>query len=137
MSKLPEELIQLLNDRESVKVVGSIGADGKPHVVAKGSLTTFDNETLAFAEGFAGSLSHTNLLDSAASGRAVAVNVTKGLVSFQIKGRASQSDSSGPVFQTLLERIRSRRGPDAGIAGAWIVTSDEIRNESPGASRKS
>ncbi|NTV01539.1 MAG: pyridoxamine 5'-phosphate oxidase family protein [Chlorobiaceae bacterium] len=135
MSKLPEELIQLINDRESVKVVATVGADGKPHVVVKGSLTTFDSDTIVFAEGFQGSLSNSNLLDSQVNSRPVAVNVTKGLASFQVKGYVSPASPSDKVYQTLLERIRSRRGPDAEIAGAWIVAPEEIRNESPGAAK--
>ena len=86
MSKLPDDLLSLLNDIESAKVVGTIDDDGIPHLVVKGSLTTLDNETIVFVEGFEGSLTNENLISSVRLNKKVAINITKGLISYQVKG---------------------------------------------------
>ncbi len=132
MAELPEELLGLLGDTGSSKVVGTIDDEGIPHVVAKGSLTTLDNKTIVFVEGFEGSLTNENLIRSTRLHKKVAINVTKGLISYQVKGSPQKYLKSDPVFQQMLQKIRERRGPDAEIAGVWAVTPEEVRNESPG-----
>jgi len=131
MSKLPEELLDLLKDTGSVKVVATIDGDGVPHVVFKGSLTTFDDETIVFAEGVESSLSNKNLVRSIWFDKKVAINITKGLISYQVKGFPYKYLITGTIFRKMLDRARERRGPEADIAGVWVITPDEIRNESP------
>jgi hypothetical protein len=132
MAELSEELLGLLKDTESIKVVGTIDGDGIPHLVVKGSLTSLDDKTIVFVEGFEGSFTNENLIRSVALDKKVAINITKGLLSYQVKGRPHQYIKSDLVFQQMLSRIRERRGPDAVIAGVWAVIPEVVRNESPG-----
>jgi predicted pyridoxine 5'-phosphate oxidase superfamily flavin-nucleotide-binding protein len=131
MSKFPEELIELLNDPATSKIVGTTDEDGTPHLVAKGSLTTFDQETIVFAEGFEGTQSNKNLVRSIWFDRKVSVNITRGLSSYQIKGRPYKYLINGSTFRKMIDRARARRGPEADIAGVWVIVPEEIRNESP------
>ncbi len=131
MSKFPEELIELLNDPATSKIVGTIDEDGTPHLVAKGSLTTFDDETIVFAEGFEGTRSNKNLVRSIWFNGKVSVNITRGLSSYQIKGRPYKYLINGATFRKMIDRARERRGPDADIAGVWVIVPEEVRNESP------
>ncbi|NTV82304.1 MAG: hypothetical protein HGA14_00065 [Chlorobaculum sp.] len=132
MSKLPEELVELLNDPASGKVVGSTDEDGTPHLVTKGSLTTLDGETIVFAEGFESSQSNRNLIRSIWFNQKVSINVTRGTTSYQIKGRPYKYLITGRIFRTMIDRARQRRGPEADIAGVWVIAPEEVRNESPG-----
>lgn len=131
MPKLADEVIDLLKDPESIKIVATIDADGVPHAVVKGSLTAIDGETIAFSEGLETSVSNKNLVRSIWFNGKVAVNVTKGLVSYQIKGRPYKCLIAGPIFKEFFLRAREKRGPDADIATVWLITVEEIRNESP------
>ena len=131
MSKIPDELLGLLIDTETTKVVGTIDDNGIPHLVVKGSLTTLDNETIVFVEGFEGSLTNENLIRSIRLNKKVAINVTKGLISYQIKGFPHKYLNTDSVYKQLLNRVRERRGADAVIAGVWGVTPEEVRKESP------
>lgn len=131
MAKLPEELVNLLKDGESIKVVATIDGNGVPHAVVKGSLTTLDGEQIAFVEGLESNASNKNLVRSIWFNKKVAINVTKGLVSYQIKGAPYKYLITGCIFQQFLAKARERRGPDADIAGVWLITPEEVRNESP------
>jgi hypothetical protein len=136
MSKLPDELVNLLKDPESVKVMATLNEDGSPHVVAKGSLTTLDEETIVFNEGLDTYQSNKNLVRSIWFNKPIAINVTKGSISYQIKGKPYKCLITGPVFKQFLVKARERRGPEADIAAVWIITPEEIRNESPAIRRK-
>jgi predicted pyridoxine 5'-phosphate oxidase superfamily flavin-nucleotide-binding protein len=131
MSKLPDELIELLDDPASIKIVGTSDEDGTPHLVVKGSLTSLDGETLVFAEGFEGTQSNKNLVRSIWFDRKVSVNITRGLESYQIKGRPYKYLITGSTFRVMIDRARARRGPEADIAGVWVIVPEEVRNESP------
>lgn len=131
MSKLPDELVGLIKDPESIKIVATVDETGAPHVVIKGSLTTLDGETIAFNEGLDTNLSNKNLVRSIWFNKTVAINVTKGAVSYQIKGKPYRCLITGPIFKQFLVRARERRGPEADIAAVWLITPEEVRNESP------
>jgi hypothetical protein len=136
MSKLPDELVSLLKDSESVKVVTTIDDKGVPHVVVKGSLTTLDGENIAFHEGLDSSISNKNLVRSIWFNKIVAINVTKGPISYQIKGKPYKCLITGPVFKQFLLKARERKGSDADIAAVWIITPEEVKNESSAIRRK-
>jgi len=131
MARLSQELIGLLNDPATVKVVSTTDARGVPHAVAKGSLTTLDEELIAWSEGFDSSTSNKNLVGSIWFDRTVAINATKGAVSYQIKGKLYKCLIAGPIFKSFLQRARERRGPEADIAAVWLLVPEEERNESP------
>lgn len=136
MSQLPEVLVNLLKDPESVKVLATTDGEGAPHAVVKGSITTLDGETIVFNEGLDTNESNKNLVRSIWFGGTVAINVTKGAVSYQIKGKPYKCLITGPVFKEFLVRARERRGPEADIAAVWLVTPEEVRDESPAVRRK-
>lgn len=136
MPSLPGRLIELLKDPASIKVLSTTGAEGAPHAVVKGSLTTLDDRTIALAEELDSSVSNKNLVRSIWFDRTVAVCVTNGALSYQIKGKPYRCLITGPVFKELLRRARERRGADADIAAVWIIKPLEVRDESPGVRRR-
>ncbi len=131
MSKLPDELVGLIKDPNSVKIVATTDGNGVPHVVIKASLTTLDGETIAFNEGLDTNLSNKNLVRSIWFNKTVAINVTKDALSYQIKGKPYKCLITGPIFKQFLLRTRERRGHEADIAAVWLITPEEVRNESP------
>jgi len=131
MAKLAQEVIDLIKDAATLKVVATLGADGAPHVVVKGSLTALDDETIAFTEGHDEYVSNKNLVRSIWYDKTIAVNVTNGPVSYQIKGKPYKCLITGPIFKQFIVRARERRGPDAEVANVWLVKPEEIIDESP------
>lgn len=136
MAQLPEELINLLKNSDSVKILATTDGSGAPHVVAKGSLTTLDGEFIAFSEGLDSSVSNKNLVRSIWYDKPVAISITKGAVSYQIKGKPYKCLIVGPIFKHFLLKTREKKGPDADIAAVWIITPEEVRNESPAVRRR-
>jgi hypothetical protein len=131
MAKLPNELLDILKEPTTLKVVATLNEDGSAHVVFKGSLTAIDDETIAFNEGDDTYRSNKNLVRSIWFDKPVTVNVTKGVVSYQIKGKPYKCLITGSIFKQFLIRARERRGPNADIASVWLIKPEEIINESP------
>ena len=50
MTKLPQEILDLVKSQETQKIVATVDKNGIPNVTVKGSLMAPDNETLAFAD---------------------------------------------------------------------------------------
>ena len=50
MDRLPQEIMEILKDTETIKVIATVGEEGNPHVVMKDSLEAIDEQTIAYLE---------------------------------------------------------------------------------------
>ena len=50
MTKLPQEILDLVKNRETQKIVATVDKSGIPNVTLKASLMAPDDETMAFAD---------------------------------------------------------------------------------------
>ncbi len=128
MAEFPREFLELVNDPQSVKVVATTDKAGAPHVVVKDSLTVAGGH-LAFGEVLEDSDSGRYLVRSIWFDRPVAVNVTKGERSWQVKGRTYKCLIAGPLLKDFLLRERAKRGPDADLNAVWLIEPTEVRDE--------
>jgi hypothetical protein len=135
MAEFPKEFLELVGDPDSVKVVATTDKHGAPHVVVKGSLRV-EGAHLAFGEVIEDSDSGHYLVRSIWFDRPVAVNVTKGDKSWQVKGRTYKCLIVGPLLKEFLLRERAQRGPDADLNAVWLIEPTEIRDESLEARRQ-
>ena len=128
-AQLTQEVIDLLRDTETTKVLATLDADGFPHAVVKQSLQPGDDGTILYLELLESSRTNKNLVRSIWFDQKVAVAVTgKGGQSYQIKGKPVKSLITGPLFQEHYAAIRKRRG-DADLAAVWVIEPEEIINE--------
>lgn len=125
------EIIALLQDSNTVKVLTTVDGDGVPHTVFKGSLRADESGNLQVLELIESSRTNRNLVRSIWYNRPVSV-LLKGKDSrcFQIKGVPIKAHVSGPVFQKNYVAIRERLG-DVDLAGVWIIRPDEVIDETP------
>jgi hypothetical protein len=121
----------LLKDPTATKVLATLNEDGSAHVVFKGSLTTIDDENIAFSEGDDLNKSNKNLVRSIWFDKQVTINITKGGTSYEIKGKPYKGLITGPIFKQFLVKTRERGGPDSDIAAVWIIKPETVTNESP------
>lgn len=130
MSKLTREIVDLINDPESVKVLATADEEGNPCTAFKDGLTVLDDGNLAFGEEFEGSQTNVNLVRSIWFNKDVELTVRdRRGKTFQIIGKPYRYVHAGPLFKKFYLAEREKRGPDSELAGVWIITPEEVRNE--------
>jgi hypothetical protein len=130
MVTLPKELGELLEDKDAVKVLGTVDGQGIPHVVFKDSFTLLEDGSLAYAEDLDSSQSSKNMVRSIWFDKTVSVTVGKGEEGYQMKAKPVKCLITGPLFKEFLLRERERLGPDADIQAVWVISPLELRNQS-------
>ena len=127
--KLNEEVVALLRDDESVKVLATVDADGSPHAVVKQSLTAGEDGRIVVLELLESSRTNKNLVRAIWFGHRVSVAIRRGAASWQIKGRPVHAHVAGPVFQREYVRIREKLG-DVDLAAVWVIDPEEAIDQS-------
>lgn len=128
-AKLTQEIIDLLKDTETTKVLATLDASGFPHAVVKQSLQPGDDGTILYLELLESSRTNKNLVRSIWFDQKVAVAVSgKGGRSYQIKGKPVKTHVTGPVFQEHYTAIRERLG-DVDLAAVWVIEPEEVIEE--------
>ncbi len=130
MAELPEELKKLLKDSESVKILATVDEKGNPHAVLKDSMTMLDSGEIAYAEDLDSSFSNKNMVRSIWFDKHISINITKGDESYQVKGKPKKCLITGPLFKEFLLRERKKTGDKSDIQSVWIVSVEEVRNQS-------
>lgn len=126
---LPAEVITLLGDPETVKILGTVSLDGIPHVVSKGSIHAGADGNIHLLQVLEHSQSNRNLTHSIWFDRKVTIYLRgKQGISYQIKGRPLRNIIAGPLFEEHYTKLRARLG-DVDLAGVWIIEPDEVINE--------
>ena len=131
MVDLPTEVIELFKNPEAVKALATVDEKGNPHVAFKGSLTVLEDGSIAYVEALESSQTNRNMLRGLWFDKGVAVSLRgKDGLSYQIKGKPARYVITGPLFKQFFLAVRERMGPEGDIAGVWIITPEEIKNES-------
>jgi len=128
MAKMPQEVMDLLNERPIVpKVLSTCDAVGTLNVVPKGTLSAIDEETIAFADIW-GDKTNVNL--EATSKAAVAVFKIQVLpVGYQVKGTFQGFQASGPLFDTFAKQVKEQLNLD--IRAVGVLKVEEVYSAGP------
>ena len=130
--QLSPDLVALINDARTVKLLATVDGDGTPHAVFKDSLhvpadaATDEIHLLEFLES---STTGKNLVRSIWFDRplAIALRGADGR-EVQLKGRAVRLHHSGPLYQEHYTRLLPR-GID--LAGVWVIAPESVREQHP------
>jgi predicted pyridoxine 5'-phosphate oxidase superfamily flavin-nucleotide-binding protein len=131
MAKITEEVAEIIKDQGAPKIVATVDKDGVPNVTIKGSLMAPNDETLAFADLYGGkSRTFTNLEET----KQVSVLVFKfpfvpPFSAYQIKGRFTEYQKSGPIFDQFAKVIKDAIGAD--ITGVAMIKVESVYSQSP------
>lgn len=124
MAKIPKEVMDLLGDTESFKILVTVDSAGMPNAAPKGSIIALDDETISFAD-IMGEKTNANL--KANKKVAIVVSKTRPTV-YQIKGIFQGYKTSGPLFDTFTKMLESRKmKPKA----AGTIKVEEIYSSMP------
>src|SRR6266540_2037257 len=107
--QLGQEIIELLTDKETIKVLATTDQNGVPHVVLKQTFQLGEDGNLLYLELLESSRTNKNLVRSIWFKRKVAIALKgKNGQSFQIVGKPLKVVVAGPVFQEHYVKIREK-----------------------------
>lgn len=128
--KLSEEVIESIQDSNSIKVIASISKDGIPHVTVKDSITVSEDGRIIYYELLETSQTQRNLVFSIWFEKQVAINVlTKNGRSYQIKGVPHKAVVAGQKFLEAYVDVQNKLGEDVDLSTVWVIDPVEERNE--------
>ena len=121
---LPREILELLNDEESIKTLTSVSADGVPHSVVIGSTLSPQPDLICAAEIMMKTTSK-NLQENPIA----VVLVVKGMRSYQIITKVIGHQTEGVLFNKIKTEIEKK-----GLIcrGVWMFDPIEIYEQSAG-----
>jgi hypothetical protein len=129
---LSPDVIDLVNDPATVKILATVDPDGVPHAVVKQSLHVAADGSLHYLELLETSTTNRNLVHSIWFDRLVTVALIGTDRRVQIKGRPVKNHITGPLFLEHYRRIRER----GDLAGVWVIAPVQVIDENL-ASRRS
>jgi hypothetical protein len=133
---LTQELVTLLDDEKTTKVLATIDGHGFPHVVSGLPIFAGEQGNLLYLEYFESSVTNRNLTRSIWFDGNVAIALSNSAgKSFQIKGRPIKNHITGPLFLTYYQKIRAAQG-NVNLAAVWEIEPLEIINEGQEAQRE-
>lgn len=120
---------EIVNDKNTIKVLATTDKNGVPHVVAKGSIRLREDGKIELLELIESSQTNKNLTASIWFDQTVAINfISADRQSFQIKGRVERVIISGKEFEKRYVALREARG-DIDLSGIWIIEPEYIQEE--------
>lgn len=126
MAKLPEDVIEVLRDQESLKFLATVDKEKKLNMVPIGSMTALDEETIAFALCFPDSKTKKNLDATRKAAIAIFKPPFEG---FQVKGTFVKWHDSGPMFDSFSALIsavgKEKLGIDIKVVAVGIIKVTE------------
>jgi hypothetical protein len=129
--QLNQEVIELLGNPQTFKVLTTVDAKGVPHAVVKESLTLGEDGNILVLEWTESSRTNRNLVRSIWFDQTVSILLKgEGPVAWQIRGLPIKAHVSGPVFQKHCVALRARLG-DVDLAAVWVIRPEEVIDESP------
>ncbi len=126
MAKMPKEVMEVVNDPSSAKVLATAGSTLEINAVPKGSLRAIDEERIAFADIF-GDKTNKNLeVNKKVSALAFKMSPVMG---YQIKGTFLGFQTSGELFDRFAKEIKERI--KLNIKAVGTIKVDEIYAVAP------
>ena len=105
MAKMPKEVMDLINDPQTVKVLATVDAAKNPNAVTKGSTIAIDDETIAFAD-ILGEKTNANLR----ANKKIALVATKMPPGgYQVKGVFQGFQNSGALLDKFTKMLEPRK----------------------------
>ena len=128
---LSPDVIDLVNDPATVKILATVDPDGAPHAVVKQSLHVAADGKLHYLELLETSTTNRNLVHSIWFDRLVTIALIGTDRRVQIKGRPVKNHITGPLFLEHYRRIRER----GDLAGVWVIAPVQVIDENLAARR--
>ena len=120
MVKMPKEAMDMFNDPAASKVLATVDEKGVLNVVPIGTLSAISEETIAFAEVFAGKTKEN--LEKTKKAAATAFKIPP--AGYQIKGTFAGFQTSGALFNKIGKAVKESLGMD--IKRVGMIKVEEV-----------
>ncbi len=128
MAEISTELKDVINDKETLKVIATTDENGNPHIAFKGTLHVED-EDLVFYDLLQSSQINKNLVSSIWFGRKVAINIlSKDKRSFLITAKPKKSITAGRKFEEAYVSLKDRN-PDGDLNAIWYFEPETVEEK--------
>ncbi len=126
MAKMSKEVMDVLNDAASAKVLATAGSVLEINAVPKGSLRAIGEDLIAFADIFGDKTNKNLQLNKKVSALAFRMNPLAG---YQIKGTFLGFQTSGEIFDRFAKEVKERIKLD--IRAVGTIRVDEVYAVAP------
>jgi len=124
--KIPDEVLNAINNEKNPKILATVGADGSPHAIQAGSIGAPSNEMMIVGailmKKTAKNLEAMKMGDKLAS-----FLVLDGMKSYEVRCKVGDLVTSGPLFDKMAEKIKQI---GLTLQGVWTFTPIEVFNQS-------
>jgi hypothetical protein len=127
--EMSREIIDIMNNPESLKILATVNEQNVPHAVVKQTIRIAENSEIEYLELLESSTTYKNFVHSLWFHHPVAITVKgPGNTSFQIQGQPKKVIISGPVFEQNYVAIRQKLG-DVDLAAVCIIEPISVADQ--------
>lgn len=126
MVKIPDEVGNAINNEKNPKILATVGADGAPHAIQAGSIRAPSNAMMVVG-AILMKKTGKNLQAMKRNNTMAAFLVLDGRNSYEVRCKVGDFVTSGPMFDTMSEKIKQI---GLTLQGVWTFTPVEVFNQS-------
>ncbi len=126
MVKIPDEVVEAINNQKNSKILATVGPDGAPHAIQAGSIGAPSNEMM-IAGAILMKRTGINLEAMKKDGKLASFLVLDGPKSYEVRCTVGDFVTSGPMFDAMSERLKQM---GMTLQGVWTFTPVEVWNQS-------
>jgi len=124
--KIPDEVVQAINNEKNPKILATVGADGAPHAIQAGSIRAPSNEMMIVGATLMKKTGK-NLESMKTENKIASFLVLDGMKSYEVRCRVGDFITSGPLFDTMSEKMKQ---VGLTVQGVWTFSPVEVFNQS-------
>ena len=126
MVKIPDEVVEAINNEKNPKIIATVGPDSAPHAIQAGSIRAPSNEMM-IAGAILMKRTGKNLEAMKKDGKTASFLVLDGPKSYEVRCAVGDFITSGPMFDAMSEKLKQM---GMTLQGVWTFTPVEVWNES-------
>ena len=122
--KIPEKVLNLLNDPSASKVLTTISVEGIPHSIVVGSIMAPNDETICAAE-----VLMKRTAENLKTNKNIAVLTVKGKESYLVNAMVTERQTEGDLFNKVSDQMKKAGMP---MSALWIFNPTAVYDQSAG-----
>jgi hypothetical protein len=129
-AKISEEIKEIINSSDTIKIVSAVGKNGNPHTAVSSKLKVYSDTRLAHYELLESSQLQKNLVYSIWFDKEIKISlVTKDGRNFLVTGKPYKALMAGREFQEEYVKTQEELGQATDLSTVWIIDVLDISEE--------